>query len=70
MRAAELIHLLSQYDPDTDVPVSFSHSAVDDAPLPEITTCTSNERSRCYETLVELAEDGMLVINAGGILPI
>ncbi len=66
MRAADLIHLLSQYDPDMEVPVSFSHSAVDETPLPKITTCTSNERSRCYETLVELAEDGMLVVNAGG----
>ncbi|WP_430460914.1 PAS domain S-box protein [Thalassolituus sp. LLYu03] len=66
MRAADLIHLLSQYDPDIEVPVSFAHSDMDDAPVPQITTCASHERSRCYESLVERAEDGMLVVNAGG----
>lgn len=66
MRAKDLIRLLSQYDPNMDVPVSFSHNTATNTSLPRITTCTSNESSRCYQILVEQAEDGMLVVNANG----
>lgn len=65
MKAADLIHLLGQYDPDMDVPVYFSDAAAA-GETPRIITCTSQERSRCYENLVEHAEDGMLVVNGGG----
>lgn len=67
MRAAELIRLLEQYDPDLDVPVSFSADSGDHS-VPQINTCATAERSRCYEHLVERAEDGMLVVNAGGLI--
>ncbi len=66
MRAAELIRLLEQYDPDLEVPVTFSGESGNH--LPHITTCADAERSRCYEHLVERAEDGMLVVNAGGLI--
>jgi len=66
MRAKDLIQLLSQYDPNMEVPVSFSHNTATNTSLPRITTCTSNEGSRCYEILVEQAEDGMMVVNANG----
>jgi len=65
MRAADLINLLSQYDPDMEVPVSFQPDEQHN-PIPDITTCNREQRSRCYESLVEQAEDGMLVINAAG----
>ncbi|QQD20353.1 PAS domain S-box protein [Oceanospirillaceae bacterium ASx5O] len=66
MRAAELIRLLEQYDPDLEVPVSFTDQ--NGSAVPHITTCADGERNRCYEHLVERAEDGMLVVNAGGLI--
>lgn len=65
MRAAELIRLLEQLDPDTEVPVAFSDSRNLSA-VPEITACSDSDRHRCYEQLVERAEDGMLVVDVSG----
>ncbi len=62
MRAADLIRLLQQYDANTDIHVDFQNNQ------PSIQTCDETERSRCYESLVEKAEDGLLVINPQGYI--
>jgi PAS domain S-box-containing protein len=60
MKARELISILEQYDADMDVSVSFSEK--EDTPI-HITSCDSIE-TRCYQNLVELSPEGLLVLNA------
>lgn len=62
MRAADLIHLLQQYDPNTDITVDFQKSQ------PNVLTCSDGDLRGCYEALVEKAEDGLLVINPQGYI--
>lgn len=64
MRASELIVLLNQYHPDTDIPVSFT-DADEAAPL-QVASCYSGADTRCYQNIVELAQDGMLVLDPAG----
>lgn len=65
MKARDLISILNSYDGDMDVSVSFS----DDISLSEktiplhITSCGSQQK-RCYQNLVELSPEGLLVLNA------
>lgn len=59
MKAKKLIALLSQYDPDMEVSVSFSES--EENPV-HITSC-GNKQPRCYQQLVELAPEGLIVLN-------
>jgi len=65
MKARDLISILNSYDGDMDVSVSFS----DEISLPEktiplhITSCGSQQK-RCYQNLVELSPEGLLVLNA------
>lgn len=62
MRAADLIRLLQQYDPNTDITVDFQNNQ------PNVITCSDDDRRGCYEALVEKAEDGLLVINPQGYI--
>lgn len=62
MRASELIDLLSQYDPEMDVPVSFSENDEGDSVL-EVASCANQGHGRCYQNIVELAQDGMMVVD-------
>lgn len=66
MRASELIVLLQQYAPDTDIPVSFSDVAFGAPSGLQIACCYSGDTSRCYQNIVELAQDGMLVLDPVG----
>jgi PAS domain S-box-containing protein len=59
MKARELISILEQYDDDMDVSVSFSDKK--DTPI-HITSCDSLQ-TRCYQNLVELSPEGLLVLN-------
>ena len=59
MKARELISILEQYDDDMDVSVSFSEK--EDTPI-HITSCDSLQ-TRCYQNLVELSPEGLLVLN-------
>ena len=66
MKARELISILESCDGDMDVSVSFSGSTNQTdlvSPL-HITSCDA-EQTRCYQNLVELSPEGLLVINAG-----
>ncbi|MET1077516.1 MAG: PAS domain-containing protein [Pseudomonas sp.] len=66
MRASELISLLHQYTPDTDIPVSFTDSAFSSPPGLQVASCYSDQSTRCYQNIVELAQDGLLVIDPMG----
>jgi PAS domain S-box-containing protein len=65
MKARDLISLLESCDGDMDVSVSFSgNSNQEDLVSPiHITSCDAEE-TRCYQNLVELSPEGLLVINA------
>jgi len=65
MRASELITLLHQYHPDTDVPVSFTETS-DAAAPPRVASCYEGAATRCYQNIVEWAQDGMLVLDPVG----
>lgn len=62
MRAAELISLLQQYDPDMDIPVAYTDAEFGDAPL-QVASCYSTQDTRCYQNLVEQAQEGLLVLD-------
>ena len=65
MKARELISILESYDGDMDVSVSFSDNSdkkTKTSPL-HITSCDS-QQTRCYQNLVELSPEGLLVLNA------
>jgi len=59
MKARELISILEQYDDDMDVSVSFSET--NETPI-HITSCDAVQ-TRCYQNLVELSPEGLLVLN-------
>jgi PAS domain S-box-containing protein len=65
MKARDLIFILENYDGDMDVSVSFSDSSNHHAPKKplHITSCAS-QQTRCYQNLVELSPEGLLVLNA------
>ena len=65
MKARDLISILQNYDGDMDVSVSFSDNSKDEktaSPL-HITSCDS-QQTRCYQNLVELSPEGVLVLNS------
>lgn len=66
MRASELIVLLQQYAPDTDIPVAFSDAAFGAPSGLQVACCYSGDATRCYQNIVELAQDGMLVLDPAG----
>lgn len=62
MRARDLIELLHQFDPDTDIPVSFSQPlAPETLPLPLVASCQGGD---CFRHIVEQAWEGLVVTNA------
>jgi PAS domain-containing protein len=64
MKARDLIFILQDYDGDMDVSVSFSDESSSEpqaSPL-HVTSCGSNQ-PRCYQNLVELSPEGLLVLN-------
>lgn len=66
MRAAELINLLQQYDPDTDIPVAYTDAGFAEQPSLQVASCYSMRDTRCYQNLVEQAQDGLLVLDPSG----
>lgn len=64
MKARDLIFILKNYDGDMDVSVSFSDDEKQKAPVSplHITSCDS-QQTRCYQNLVELSPEGLLVLN-------
>lgn len=65
MKASELIDLLSQYNPDMDVPVSFTEAEGDDTGI-RVASCSNEARTRCYQNIVELAQEGVIVLDPAG----
>lgn len=65
MKARDLISILNSYDGDMDVSVSFSDEiSLSEKTIPlHITSCGSQQK-RCYQNLVELSPEGLLVLNA------
>jgi PAS domain S-box-containing protein len=64
MKARDLISILQNYDGDMDVSVSFSDNSNNNSSTPlHITSCDSQQK-RCYQNLVELSPEGLLVLNA------
>lgn len=64
MKARDLISILQNYDGDMDVSVSFSDNSNNNPSTPlHITSCDSQQK-RCYQNLVELSPEGLLVLNA------
>lgn len=62
MRARDLIELLHQFDPDTDIPVSFSTPPVPEAPpLPLVVSCQGGD---CFRHIVEQAWESLVVTDA------
>lgn len=59
MRAAELIDLLRQYDPDTDIPVAYTDADFGGQPGVQVASCYSTGDTRCYQNLVEQAQEGL-----------
>ena len=47
MRAAELIDLLRQYDPDTDIPVAYTDADFGGQPGVQVASCYSTGDTRC-----------------------
>lgn len=66
MRAAELIELLRQYDPDTDIPVAYTDAEFGEEPQLRVASCYSNSDTRCYQNLVEQAQEGLVVLDPFG----
>ena len=66
MRAAELIDLLRQYDPDTDIPVAYTDADFGGQPGVQVASCYSTGYTRCYQNLVEQAQEGLVVLDPRG----
>ncbi|MDH1055776.1 MULTISPECIES: PAS domain S-box protein [Pseudomonadaceae] len=66
MRAAELIDLLRQYDPDTDIPVAYTDADFGGQPGVQVASCYSTGDTRCYQNLVEQAQEGLVVLDPRG----
>ncbi|MDH0896614.1 MULTISPECIES: PAS domain S-box protein [unclassified Pseudomonas] len=66
MRAAELIDLLRQYDPDTDIPVAYTDAEFGEEPQLRVASCYSTGDTRCYQNLVEQAQEGLVVLDPFG----
>jgi len=65
MKARDLISILENCDGDMDISVSFSEESnqEDLVSTLHITSCNA-EQTRCYQNLVELSPEGLLVLNA------
>lgn len=62
MRARDLIELLHQFDPETEIPVSFSQPTAPAAlPLPQVVSCQGGD---CFRHIVEQAWEGLVVTDA------
>ncbi len=66
MRAAELIDLLRQYDPDMDIPVAYTDAEFGEEPRLRVASCYSAGETRCYQNLVEQAQEGLVVLDPFG----
>lgn len=66
MKASELISLLHQFTPDTDIPVSFTEASFTSGSGLQVASCYSEKVTRCYQNIVELAQDGMLILDPVG----